>query len=127
MDSCGQAVKRSISHMMHLPNLDDRISLYVLTEERHAGQFGIYNDVVLDSVPSSFKPAKAMYKARALEWFRLSKAFTDQDWVIHLDEETVADTHCIQACLDLIEQYDAAFGQVRFVRVLRILIAPCMI
>ena len=119
-------MKGSISHMKHLPNLDDRISLHVLTEERHAGQFGKHDDVVLDAVPSSFKPAKAMYKARALEWFRLSKAFTDQDWVLHLDEETVADAHCIQACLDLIERSGAAFGQVRFIRVLRILIAPCM-
>ena len=100
--------------MKHLPRLVDRVSLHILTEERHASRFRKYSDVTLDVVPSTFEPAKAKHKARALEWFRLSKALSDQDWVLHLDEESVADEHCIRACLDLIERSDADFGQVIF-------------
>ena len=110
-----QAVERSIEQMKHLPTMDDRITLHILTEERSAGSFGKrHENVAIDAVPATFKPAKAKYKARALEWFRLDKDLSNLDWVLHLDEETVADEHCICACLDLIEKSSASFGQVSF-------------
>lgn len=69
--------------------------------------------VHLIGTPSSFQPPKALYKARALEWFRLQAKLDDDEWVLHLDEETIVDDHTIQACLKFAEtetQFD--MGQV---------------
>lgn len=45
-----------------------------------------------------------MYKARALEYFRIRAQLGPEDWVLHLDEETLIDEHCIRACIDFIER-----------------------
>ena len=64
--------------------------------------------------PPTFRPKRALYKARALEWFRKSIALHDDDWVLHLDEETVVDEHNIKACFAFAEQQaDFDYGQVR--------------
>lgn len=52
-------------------------------------------------VPKSFT-AKAKYKARALEYFRITANLGPDDWVLHLDEETLVDQETISACQDFI-------------------------
>ena len=54
-------------------------------------------------VPHSYKPNHAAYKARVLECFRIRTNLCQEDWVLHLDEETQIDDHLMQAVLNFIE------------------------
>jgi hypothetical protein len=98
--------------MRYLEDLDPRIKLCIVTDEPNDVLFkGLAVDVV--ATPDAFKPLKARYKARALEWFRLASKLHDDDWVLHLDEETIIDEHTVKSCIQFIEQereYD--LGQV---------------
>ena len=99
--------------MQYLRKLDSRIQLVVLCGEGANFENLKYFGVETVTVPSSFQPLKAKYKARALEFFRRSKDFSQDTWILHLDEETHADEHCILSCFDFIErsvEYD--YGQV---------------
>ncbi|KAI9698784.1 MAG: hypothetical protein M1836_003894 [Candelina mexicana] len=70
--------------MRHLRYLDSRIQFVVLTESGPNTNFPALKGygVEVVQVPRSFRPQKAMYKARALEYFRRVKAFGDDDWGI---------------------------------------------
>jgi hypothetical protein len=99
--------------MLKLRALDQRVRICIITDEpsdalfRHLGV-----DIV--ATPSSFKPAKALYKARALEWYRTSAKHRDDEWALHLDEETVIDEHTVRSCIEFIEkETDFELGQVR--------------
>lgn len=63
-------------------------------------------------VPKTFKSVQAKYKARALEYFRQSQQLTDQDWILHLDEESKIDHAVIQSCVDFIERGHEDIGMV---------------
>ena len=63
-------------------------------------------------MPPSYKPPKALYKARALEYARLRQSLGPEDWVLHLDEETTVDSYAVKACLNFIERGDRHFGMV---------------
>src|SRR5689334_17901731 len=96
--------------------IDCRISLHILTEDARAEAFrGIFRPhVLVHGVPAEFKPSKAKYKARSLEWFRVNMQLDEDDWVLHIDEETLLDEYCIQSCIDFItKQTNADIGQVR--------------
>lgn len=43
-----------------------------------------------------------MHKARALEWYRQTMKFTELDWILHLDEESVIDDESVRAVLNFI-------------------------
>ena len=93
----------------------DRVSLHVLTEERNAGNFYrmFRSHVSVHAVPAEFRALKAKYKARSLEWFRQNMPVYDDDWVLHLDEETIVDEYAIKACLDFMtRQTDTDVGTV---------------
>jgi len=62
-------------------------------------------------VPESFRPQHARYKARALEYFRIMTGFQDDDWVLHLDEESVIDRQSLQACLEFCRKSKHLMGQ----------------
>ena len=62
-------------------------------------------------VPKSFQTKFAKYKARALEFFRLETQLKDNDWVLHLDEESVIDPQGIAACIDFCQRSPHLMGQ----------------
>ncbi len=62
-------------------------------------------------VPDSFQTRFARYKARALEFFRLEIQLQDNDWVLHLDEESVIDAQGVAACLDFCLRSPHLMGQ----------------
>ena len=66
----------------------------------------------IEVTPATFKAQEARYKARSLEWFRTALQFRDDDWILHLDEESVIDKHTIGACIEFIERGEHDIGQV---------------
>ncbi|KAI2609827.1 glycosyl transferase family group 2-domain-containing protein [Hypoxylon fragiforme] len=105
-----EIVERSVAAIQDLyKKVDDRVSLHVLCEEEYAGRFhGIFRDhVFIHGVPSSYKPRKAKYKARALEWFRIDRKIQDDDWVLYLDEETMIDEYTVKTCVEFISKQDS--------------------
>lgn len=64
------------------------------------------------NVPESFITQKARYKARAIDYFRRQSNLTKEDWVLHLDEESILDKHAMKACLDFIERGNEDIGMV---------------
>lgn len=105
-----QVVLRSVEEMRHLHRLHPRVRFVVLTEEGRdfdPGRLGV--DVVF--VPQKYQPPKARFKARSLEYFRAHELHCDDDWVLHLDEETGVDEHSIRACIEFIERTPYRIGQ----------------
>ena len=103
--------------MRHCNKIDQRISFYIVTEENMAVRLSErlvhICHIPVVSVPASFSPPKAKYKARALEYFRIQQRFTNADWILHLDEETYMDEHAVRACIDAIERGEGIdFAQV---------------
>ena len=105
-----ETVLRSVKEMRHLLQVDHRVRFVVLTEEGRvfdSAQLGV--DVVF--VPHTYETPLARHKARSLEYFRTSQLLSDKDWVLHLDEETAVDEHCLLACIDFIERTTYEWGQ----------------
>ncbi len=71
------------------------IRVHVLTDEPF-----FFEGINCYTCPKAFKSGKAKYKARALEWYRQTMRFTEYDWVLHLDEESVVDDESVKACLE---------------------------
>ena len=90
--------------MQYLRNLDSRVQFVVLCDEGTSFENLEYFRVETVTVPNSFQPPKAKYKARALEYFRHRKEFNQDTWILHLDEETSIDEHSILSCFDFIER-----------------------
>jgi len=86
-----------------LPLTDGRVQLCVITDH----PLNIPHLIV----PAEFKTRHAFYKARALEYFRQQQHFGPNDWVLHLDEESVIDRHGLQACLDYCQRSPFFYGQ----------------
>ena len=98
--------------MRCLKEIDSRVHFVILTDG-DSKLCNIGNDwIQLVAVPKAFTPSKAKYKARALEYFRIAMRFEPQDWILHLDEETAVDEHCVRACFDFIERSSYDYGQV---------------
>jgi len=98
--------------MQHLQQYDSRITISICTDQAYEHCFkGLGVNVV--ATPNSFRPLKARYKARALQWFARSSHLGSTDWVLHLDEESIVDEHTVKACIEFAEQQDQYnFGQV---------------
>ena len=73
---------------------------------------GVPDFVNVILVPGNFQPPKAKYKARALEYARMTMELRSEDWVLHLDEETQVDAFAARTCLDFVERGDRDFGMV---------------
>jgi len=101
------AVMRSWEAHRHLEQLHPAIRVHVLTDEPH-----IIESINCFTCPTSFKVSHSKYKARALEWYRQTMQFTQYDWVLHLDEESVIDDDSVMRVLDFIMfEKDYHFGQ----------------
>jgi len=107
-------VARSVGEMRHLQQLDSRVKFSIVTDFPHEQLFCNIGVNVI-STPPTFRPHKALYKARALEWFRIQAQLHEDDWVLHLDEETIVDEHTIEACIRFAETENSFdFGQVGY-------------
>lgn len=109
----------SIAPWTELREIDSRINFHIvldggseLTKNDKIPQF-----VHINEVPASYKPRYALYKARALEFFRRSVCLQEDDWVLHLDEETQIDAYAIKAVIDFIERGDRHLAMVSICRV----------
>jgi len=98
--------------MADLVKFDKRVEFIVVSDAtlglEHLEAYGVKTV----AVPPDYTPVKAKFKARALEYFRLQMKFGPDDWVLHLDEETFIDEHCLCTCFDWLEravEYD--YGQ----------------
>jgi hypothetical protein len=101
-----EAVYRSYNAMRHLEEIHPSVHVHVLTDEPY-----YYPDINCWSCPKAFTTGKAMYKARALEWYRRQLKLTENDWILHLDEESVIDAYGIRRCLEFIWYTSFEFGQ----------------
>jgi hypothetical protein len=103
-----------VSNWHELRRIDDRITFHVTLDGQVPAvlQKGIPDFVEIVVVPADFIARKARYKARALEFFRRSAKLHNDDWVLHLDEETQIDSFAVRACLDLIEKTRFDIGMV---------------
>jgi hypothetical protein len=91
--------------MRDLHKVDHRVQLVVLHDVGYSNFDHLrYFGVETIRVPGDFQPRTAKYKARALEFFRRHVNCGDDDWILHLDEETIVDDHCVAACIDFIER-----------------------
>lgn len=103
-----------MSNWYELQHIDKRVTFHVTLdgEVPAALQKGIPEFVEMVVVPPSFTAHKARYKARALEYFRRTARLLDDDWVLHLDEETQIDAFAVRACIDFIERTRFDIGMV---------------
>ena len=104
----------SIAPWTELREIDSRINFHVVLD---GGSELTKNDKIphfvhINEVPATYKPRYALYKARALEYFRQSVCLREDDWVLHLDEETQIDAYAIKAVLDFIERSDRLLAMV---------------
>lgn len=109
-----QTVLKSVKMWQSCKHYTD-VSFYVVLDSAQ----GYLEDllpsfVTVVKVPGSFQPAHAKYKGRALEWFRRHLKLSENDWVLHLDEETEIDEYLVKACLDFIERGTEDVGMVSF-------------
>jgi hypothetical protein len=109
-----QAVWRAVQSVKVLDKIDNRITFHLLTTDDKVVKFQHLDNIHLEAVPQNFRPSKAIFKARSLEWFRLSRQFSSFDWVLHLDEETIIDQYALLACIKFIERTTFHIGQVSF-------------
>jgi hypothetical protein len=83
----------------------------ILTDEPNDKAFK-GSGLQLVTVPRFFVASRAKYKARALEYFRTALVLTPDDWVLHLDEESIVDAQAIQRCYNFIRhEVDFDIGQ----------------
>ncbi|RKP01185.1 hypothetical protein CXG81DRAFT_5632, partial [Caulochytrium protostelioides] len=89
------AVYRTWNAHKHLERLHPSVRVHVLTDEPY-----FFENINCYTCPKSFETSCSKYKARALEWYRQTMAFTEHDWVLHLDEESVIDDESVKRCLE---------------------------
>ncbi|KAJ3101477.1 hypothetical protein HDU96_009971 [Phlyctochytrium bullatum] len=102
-----EAVYRAWEAHKHLERLHSCIRVHVLTDEPY-----FFENINCYTCPKAFVSGNSKYKARALEWYRQTMRFTEYDWVLHLDEESVIDDESVRQILEFIwYQTDYHFGQ----------------
>ena len=102
-----EAVYRSWNAHKHLERLHPCIRVHVLTDEPY-----FFDNINCYTCPKNFRTANSLYKARALEWYRQTMRYTEFDWVLHLDEESVIDDESVKRILEFIwYETDYHWGQ----------------
>ncbi|KAI8809145.1 glycosyl transferase family group 2-domain-containing protein [Cladochytrium replicatum] len=92
-----EAVYRSWNAHRHLERLHPSIRVHVLTDEPY-----FFENINCYTCPKAFSTARSKYKARALDWYRQTMRYTEHDWVLHLDEESVIDDESVRRTLEFI-------------------------
>lgn len=108
-----ESIQRVINSMKYLNFKNSNIQFIILTDENS------YTDNLkkiiggnkLCIVPKEFKTNKAKYKSRALEYFRIINNFTSNDWILHMDEESIIDESNFEKCLQFIRKNEYKIGQ----------------
>ncbi|KAJ3024271.1 hypothetical protein HKX48_003096 [Thoreauomyces humboldtii] len=101
------AVYRSWNAHKHLERLHPCVRVHVLTDEPY-----FFENINCYTCPKSFTTANSKYKARALEWYRQTMRYTEHDWVLHLDEESVIDDESVKRVLEFIwYERECTWGQ----------------
>ncbi|TPX40949.1 hypothetical protein SeMB42_g05812 [Synchytrium endobioticum] len=98
-----EAVYRSWNSHKHLERLHPCIRVHVLTDEPY-----FFENINCYTCPKLFSTGQSKYKARALEWYRQTMKYTEYDWILHLDEESVVDDETVRRILDFI-WYEKAY------------------
>ncbi|KAJ3206621.1 hypothetical protein HDU67_008045 [Dinochytrium kinnereticum] len=102
-----EAVYRAWDAHKHLERLHPCVRVHVLTDEPY-----FFENINCYTCPKAFVSGNSKYKARALEWYRQTMRFTEFDWILHLDEESVIDDESVRQILEFIwYQTDYHFGQ----------------
>lgn len=102
-----EAVYRSWNAHKHLERLHPSVRVHVLTDEPY-----FFENINCYTCPKNFTTAGSKYKARALEWYRQTMRYTEHDWVLHLDEESVIDDESVKRVLEFIwYEHDYHWGQ----------------
>ncbi|KAI8616200.1 glycosyl transferase family group 2-domain-containing protein [Chytriomyces sp. MP71] len=102
-----EAVYRAWEAHRHLERMHPAIRVHVLTDEPY-----FFEGINCYTCPKAFGTAHSKYKARALEWYRQTMRFTEHDWVLHLDEESVIDDESVRRVVEFIEyEKEFHFGQ----------------
>lgn len=91
------AVYRSWNAHKHLESMYPEVRVHVLTDEPY-----FFENINCYTCPKAFTTAHSKYKARALEWYRQTMRYTEYDWVLHLDEESVIDDASVRRVLEFI-------------------------
>ncbi|KAJ3287082.1 hypothetical protein HK104_008768 [Borealophlyctis nickersoniae] len=92
-----EAVYRAWNAHKHLERLHPCVRIHVLTDEPY-----FFENINCYTCPKAFRTAHSKYKARALEWYRQTMRYTQYDWVLHLDEESVIDDESVRRVLEFI-------------------------
>ncbi|KAJ3143224.1 hypothetical protein HK100_000023 [Physocladia obscura] len=101
------AVYRAWDAHKHLERLHPSVRVHVLTDEPY-----FFEGINCYTCPTSFSTSSSKYKARALEWYRQTMRFSEYDWILHLDEESVIDDESVKRILDFIfYEKEFHFGQ----------------
>ncbi|KAJ3378378.1 hypothetical protein HDU84_007621 [Entophlyctis sp. JEL0112] len=102
-----EAVMRAWDAHRHLEAFHPAVRVHVLTDEPY-----FFDGINCYTCPKNYATANSKYKARALEWYRQTMKFTEHDWILHLDEESVIDDESVKRVLEFIwYQKDYHFGQ----------------
>jgi hypothetical protein len=102
-----EAVIRAWNAHKHLEGFDPCIRVHVLTDEPY-----YFEQMNCFTCPKSFQTGQSKYKARALEWYRQTMKYTEYDWVLHLDEESVIDDESVRQVLSFIRyEKEYTWGQ----------------
>lgn len=98
-------MRRSVEALPILSLIDRRLEVHIVTEAKSLSAVQhLEQSAIVHGVPTDFVTRRAKYKARALEWFRKTQNFSNQDWILHLDEETCLDEHAIRSAIDAVER-----------------------
>ncbi|KAJ3230858.1 hypothetical protein HDU81_004176 [Chytriomyces hyalinus] len=102
-----EAVYRAWQAHKHLEAFHPSVRVHVLTDEPY-----FFEGINCYTCPKNFTTGNSKYKARALEWYRQTMRYTEHDWILHLDEESVIDDESVKRILEFIwYEKDYHFGQ----------------
>ncbi|MCJ1223459.1 hypothetical protein MMC12_000100, partial [Toensbergia leucococca] len=103
-------VRRTCHRVALASQFDRRFEVVILTDAPCAAEI-LKLGVRVKTTPTDFTIGNARFKARSLEYLRTALAFSPDDWILHLDEESIIDEHALKACIKFIEEGKYDFGQ----------------
>ncbi|CAG0896610.1 unnamed protein product, partial [Cyprideis torosa] len=105
-------IERNIKTILKVGLRDEGFLIEVVTD-KPIGLHG--NPLVREIVVAKDYKTKsgALFKARALQycWEKSVDKLTDNDWVVHMDEETLLTENSVKGILNFVEDGKAEFGQ----------------